>query len=192
MQIWKKEGCGTDNATLRQIIGEYRENGVQDIKSSSALTIYIKRLSTERLLEMYRIDSEATLQMLVDYIGVGAAMEKAIYMSISAGTSIICKEMKKKGWISPNDYEEVCKKYDERVAAAQAKADTAEEKMFEAIARQQEAEQEAAALQYEIVTLKAKLYDTYEALHDPTTKTEQKGDHSICRAREKTQSGSWG
>lgn len=187
-----KEGCGTDNATLRQIIGEYRENGVQDIKSSSALTIYIKRLSTERLLEMYRIDSEATLQMLVDYIGVGAAMEKAIYMSISAGTSIICKEMKKKGWISPNDYEEVCKKYDERVAAAQAKADTAEEKMFEAIARQQEAEQEAAALQYEIVTLKAKLYDTYEALHDPTTKTEQKGDHSICRVREKTQSGSWG
>lgn len=192
MQIWEKEDCGTYKPTLYQILEEYKKDGVQDIKSSSALAEYMKRLSTEKLLEMYRIDSEATLQILVDYIGVGAAVEKAIYMLISDSTSLIYKEMEKKGWISPNNYEEACKKYDERVAAAQAKADTAEERMFEAIARQQEAEQEAAALQYEIVTLKAKLYDTYEALHDPTTKTEQKGDHSICKVREKTQSGSWG
>ena len=113
-------------------------------------------------------------------------------MSICAGTSLIFDEMKKQGWISPSNYEEACKKYDERVEAAQAKADTAEERMLEAIRRQQEAEQEAAALRYEIVTLKAKLYDTYEALHDPTAKTETKGDHDLCRVREKTQSGSWG
>lgn len=192
MQIWEKEGCGTDNATLRQIIGEYRKDGVQGIESCGAITEYMEKLPTGKLLEMYRIDSEATLQILADYTGIKAGLESAIFMSVSACESLICEEMQKNGWISPNDYEEACKKYDERVAAAQAKADTAEERMFEAVRRQQEAEQEAAALQYEIVTLKAKLYDTYEALHDPTTKTEQKGDHSICRVREKTQSGSWG
>lgn len=191
-QIWQKEGCGTDSRTLRKVIEEFRENGVQGIKSSSCLTAYIEKLSDSTLLEMYRIDSDVTLQIMVDCLGVREAFEKAVFMAIATGSTFIAQTMAQQGWISQYNYAEACKKYDERVAKAQAEADEAQERMFEALRCKQAAEQEAEALKFEIVTLKAKLYDTYEAIHNPTDKNEVKGDHNKCKARtEKTPSGSW-
>ena len=43
-QIWEKDGCGTDNATLLKIVKEFRENGVQGLNSCAALTAYMQKL----------------------------------------------------------------------------------------------------------------------------------------------------
>lgn len=172
-QIWQQDGCGIDERSIRRVIGEFRENGVQGIESSSCLTAYIEKLSDSTLLEMYRIDSDVTLQIMVDCLGVREAFEKAVFMAIATGSTFIAQTMAQQGWISQYNYAEACKKYDERVAKAKAKADEAEDRMFEALRCQQAAEQEAEALKFEIVTLKAKLYDTYEAINNPTAKTDK-------------------
>lgn len=177
IQIWQQDGCGTSENTIRRVIGEFRENGVQGLNGQQCLTEYIRKMDVNALAYMYDLDADVTLQILVDCIGVKEAFEAAMRFT---------------NWISPCNYAEVCKKYDERVAKAQAEADEAQERMFEALRCKQAAEQEAEALKFEIVTLKAKLYDTYEAIHNPTDKNEVKGDHNKCKARtEKTPSGSW-
>ena len=161
MQIWEKDGIGTDRSTLRKIIGEFRTEGAQGIKSVQCLTNYIRRLDVNTLSLMYEMDKDVTLQILIDCVGAAEAFKAALKFS---------------GWISPEDYKEACKKYDERVGKAQAETDNAQTRLFAAIAREERLKEEIRYKNLEIVTLKAKLYDTYEAMNKPTEKSEVKGD----------------
>lgn len=186
-QIWEKEGCGTDNATLLKIVKEFRENGVQGLNSCAALTAYVQKLSDLSIEVMLRSDEEATLQILVDTEGAAAAFKRlsCVYAKDYA------EKLQLQGWINPKNYAEACEKYEERVGKAQAAADNAESKLFEALRRQEELEEEKEMLKFQIIALKAKLYDAYEAMNEPTDKNNIKGDMQPCRAKtEKTPSGS--
>lgn len=134
MQIWQKEGCGTDSSTLRQIIGEFRTNGVKNADSAHALAIYLGRLDGKTLLSMYSIDDEATLQMLVDYLGTKEAFRRCC-----AATAMLVPDT-------------------DRLAAVEAELDNW---IQEASARQKkirELTEKVRSQNNEIVTLKAKLY----------------------------------
>lgn len=168
IQIWQKDGCGTDESTIRRVIGEFRENGVQGINSQQCLSNYIQKLSKEEIFAMYDIDEEVTLQILVDSLGVKEAFKR--YCTVTT-------------MLAPNM---------DRLAAVEAELDNWQQ---EASARQQRIEElteKVRSQNYEIVTLKAKLYDTYEAMHNTTENSEVEGDHNKCRAKtEKTPSELW-
>lgn len=186
-QIWQSEGLGTNAPTLCKIIGEFRENGVQGITSLEALKTYIKKLSEEAIETMLRLDEEATLQILVDTEGAPAAFKRLcnIYAKDYA------EKLRLEGWISPQNYAEACQKYADRVAKAQAEKDNTENRLFEALRREDKLLKQIEDLQFTILVLKAKLYDTYEAMNEPTDKNIIKGDMQPCRAKtEKTPSGS--
>lgn len=175
-QIWQQEGCGTDAQTLKNIVREFKEQGVQGIESQQALTTYIKRLDANRMAAMYQMDKDAVLQMMIDCVGVKEAFEAAL---------------KFMGYMSPIDYAEACEKYEGRIGAAKAATDNTESRLFKALHREDNLLKEIEGLQYTILVLKAKLYDTYEAINKPTDKEQLKGDMQPCRTKtEKTPSGS--
>lgn len=186
-QIWEKEGCGTDNATLLKIVKEFRENGVQGLNSCAALTAYMQKLSDLSIEVMLRSDEEATLQILVDTEGAAAAFKRlsCVYAKDYA------EKLQLEGWISPKNYAEACEKYEERVAKAQAEKDNTESRLFETLHREDKLLKQIEDLKFTILALKAKLYDAYEAMNEPTDKNNIKGDMQPCRAKtEKTPSGS--
>ncbi len=186
-QIWQQDGCGTDNATILKVVKEFRENGVQGLNSCAALTAYMQKLSDLSLEVMLRTDEEATLQILVDTEGAPAAFKRLcnIYAKDYA------EKLQLEGWISPKNYAEACAKYEERVGAAKAATDNTESRLFEALHREDKLLKQIENLQYTILALKAKLYDAYEAMNEPTDKNNIKGDMQPCRAKtEKTPSGS--
>lgn len=186
-QIWEKEGCGTDNATLLKIVKEFRENGVQGLNSCAALTAYMQKLSDLSIEVMLRSDEEATLQILVDTEGAAAAFKRlsCVYAKDYA------EKLQLEGWISPKNYAEACEKYKERVAKAQAEKDNTESRLFETLHREDKLLKQIEDLKFTILALKAKLYDAYEAMNEPTDKNNIKGDMQPCRAKtEKTPSGS--
>lgn len=131
MQIWEKDGCGADRSTIRKILSEFKENGVSGLKSASALTNYLDRLNGSAILDMYSIDDETTLQMLVDYLGAKEAFRRCC-----AATCIHSDKWK------------------QEAAKRQEKIEEMQEKI--------------RLKDLEILTLKAKLYDTYEAHNIPT------------------------
>lgn len=186
-QIWEKEGCGTDNATLLKIVKEFRENGVQGLNSCAALTAYMQKLSDLSIEVMLRSDEEATLQILVDTEGAAAAFKRlsCVYAKDYA------EKLQLEGWISPKNYAKACEKYEERVAKAQAEKDNTESRLFETLHREDKLLKQIEDLKFTILALKAKLYDAYEAMNEPTDKNNIKGDMQPCRAKtEKTPSGS--
>lgn len=175
-QIWQQDGCGTDEQTLLNIIREFRGNGVQGMKSQQALTEYIRRLDVNQLARMYEMDTDATLQIMIDCVGAIEAFKKAVRFS---------------GYYSPQAHAEACEKYKERAAKAQAEKDNTESRLFEALHREDKLLKQIEDLKFTIIALKAKLYDAYEAMNEPTDKNNIKGDMQPCRAKtEKTPSGS--
>ena len=186
-QIWEKDGCGTDNATLLKIVKEFRENGVQGLNSCAALTAYMQKLSDLSIEVMLRSDEEATLQILVDTEGAAAAFKRlsCVYAKDYA------EKLQLQGWINPKNYAEACEKYEERVAKAQAEKDNTESRLFETLHREDKLLKQIEDLKFTILALKAKLYDAYEAMNTPTDKNTSKGDMHPCRVKtEKTPSGS--
>lgn len=178
IQIWQKDGVGTDDETLRRIIREFRENGVQGINSQQSLSMFIERMGDKQIDFMLEMDEETTLQILVDCVGAVAAFRRLLRIT---------------GNVSRKEYNEASRKYRERIENAQKVIDEANRCQYEAERRREDAEERIRALEFEVVTLKAKLYDTYEAIHEPTEKSEAKGAQQKCRMRtEQTQSGSWG
>lgn len=187
-QIWQKEGCGTDNATIMKIIKEFRENGVQGLNSCQALTAYIQKLSDISLEVMLRSDEATTLQILVDTEGAQAAFKRLnnIYAKDYA------ERMQLEGYISPKNYAEACEKYAERIAKAEAEKDNTESRLFETLHREDKLLQKIKDLECTILVLKAKLYDAYEAMNEPTEQNINKGDTAKCKAKtEKTPSELW-
>lgn len=172
IQVWESEGLGTDVTALCRVIGEFKTNGVQGITSLEALKTYIKRLNEEAIETMLQLDKEAALQILIDTKGAVAAFEQL-------------RNTYKK------EYDEVCDKYKERVTKVQAEKDNAESRLFKALRREDKLIERIEDLQFQILVLKAKLYDTYEAMNEPTDKNNIEGDMQPCRTKTgKTPSGS--
>ena len=76
VQLWQDEKLGTDKETLERALRIFREDGVQGIGSQQALESYIKKLDDNSLWEMYKIDEEATQQIITDCFGVMFAAKK--------------------------------------------------------------------------------------------------------------------
>lgn len=146
-QIWQQDGCGIDEKSIRRVIGEFRENGVQGIKSAQCLTEYMGRLDDVALANMFELDKDVTLQILVDCVGITQTIEK---------------------------YERIYEIRDKKTTSAlQAQLDNWQEAAFEMHEKIEELEATVRSKDFEIVTLKAKLYDTYEAINNPTAKTDK-------------------
>lgn len=171
IQVWESEGLGTDATALCRVIGEFKTNGVQGITSLEALKTYIKRLNEEAIETMLQLDEEAALQILVDTEGVAEAFEQL---------RKICRK----------EYEKICDRYEDRIAKTQAEKKNAENRLFEVLHREDKLLKQIEDLQFQILVLKAKLYDTYEAMHEATDEN-RKGDMQPCRTKTgKTPSGS--
>lgn len=69
VQLWQAEDLGTDKETLERVLHVFRSDGVQGMKSQQSLESYIKGLDNDSLRNMYEIDGEATIQILVDCFG---------------------------------------------------------------------------------------------------------------------------
>ena len=148
-QIWQQDGCGIDEVSIRRVIGEFRENGVQGIKSAQCLSEYMGRLDDIALAHMFELDKDVTLQILVDCVGITqtiAKYERIYGISILKGGQNTLRIFPKRKW---------------------------QEAAFEMHKTIEELEATVRSKDFEIVTLKAKLYDTYEAINNPTAKTDK-------------------
>lgn len=76
VQLWQAEDLGTDKETLERVLRVFRSDGVQGIESQKSLESYIKGLGNDSLRNMYEIDGEATIQILVDCFGAIFAAKK--------------------------------------------------------------------------------------------------------------------
>lgn len=146
-QIWQQDGCGIDERSIRRVIGEFRENGVQGIKSAQCLTAYMGRLDDIALAHMFELDKDVTLQILVDCVGITRTIE---------------------------NYERIYGIRDKKtIEALRTELDNWQEGAFELHKTIEELQETVRSKDLEIVTLKAKLYDTYEAINNPTAKTDK-------------------
>ena len=155
IQLWQSDGLGSDKETLKKVIDVYRIDGVQSEGSDQALRSYIKKLNNSKLQEMYQIDGETTLKILVDCFGAKQAFYKYAWIM----TDI--EKLKAHGWISPEDYAEVTEKYQKRVNALSDQIDTLDRKISIKNYECQEASLQIERLQNAIKLYKADLYDYY-------------------------------
>lgn len=163
-QIWQQDGCGIDERSIRRVIGEFRENGVQGIKSAQCLTAYMGRLDDTALAHMLELDKDVTLQILVDCVGITQTIEK---------------------------YERIYRIREKKTTEAlRAQLDNWQEATFKMREKIEELEATVRSKDSEIVTLKAKLYDTYEAMNNPTAKTDKGVKQQWKSKTEKTPSES--
>lgn len=90
MQIWQKDGFlpstrKSQRAAFIKILAEYRAHGAQGILSLNQLAAVMEKVDDTGLLEMYEIDDETTLQILVDCFGAKWAFQK---ITAAAGWSM--------------------------------------------------------------------------------------------------------
>lgn len=159
MQLWQSEYLGEDKDTLKKVLRIFRSDGVQGIESQKALENYVKRLSNYALREMYEMDEEAALQMLVDSIGVLGAFHK--YALLADCISMSTKEISDAGWISQEDYAEVTAKYEERTKKLNEEKDQILSDYTRAAQKAEDAEEKIFSLRDELAHCKSDLYDFY-------------------------------
>ncbi len=159
MQLWQSEYLGEDKDTLKKVLRVFRSDGVQGIESQKALENYVKRLSNYALREMYEMDEEAALQMLVDSIGVLGAFHK--YTLLAGCISMSTKEISDAGWISQEDYAEVTAKYEERIRAANKERDSALSSLSKLLGKDTHTQEEITKLKSALMQYKSDLYDFY-------------------------------
>lgn len=90
MQIWQKDGFlpstrKSQRAAFIKILAEYKAHGAQGILSLNQLAAVMEKMDDTGLLEMYEIDDETTLQILVDCFGAKRAFQK---ITAAAGWSM--------------------------------------------------------------------------------------------------------
>lgn len=159
VQLWQADGLGTDKETLERVLHVFRSDGVQGMKSQQSLEKYMKRLGNDSLRKMYEIDSEATIQILVDCFGAVTAFHK--FALIVEYIDIKKEELEQAGWISPAAYAEVVEKYKERTKKLNEEKDRILSEYTRAEQRAEEAEEKVFYLQDELAHYKADLYDFY-------------------------------
>lgn len=159
VQLWQADGLGKDKETLEKVLRIFRSDGVQGIESQQALNGYIERLSNDSLQNMYEIDEEATIQILVDCFGAVAAFHK--FALIVEYIDINKKELERAGWISPAAYTEAVGKYEERAKKLEEQKDRILSDYTRAAQIAEDAEEKIFSLQDELAHCKADLYDFY-------------------------------
>lgn len=160
VQLWQaEEGLGTDKETLERVLHVFRSDGVQGVKSQQSFESYIKGLDNDNLRTMYEIDSEATIQIMVDCFGASTAFYK--FTKIIDYEILSEKEMERAGWISPAAYAEVVGKYEERTKKLEDEKDKLLSRCEDAIQKADAAEKQSAKLQNTLAYYKADLYDFY-------------------------------
>lgn len=159
VQLWQADGLGIDKETLERVLRIFRRDGVQGMKSQQALDRYIRRLSNDSLRNMYEIDSDATIQIMVDCFGASTAFYK--FTSFIDYEIISEKEMERAGWISPAAYTEVVGKYEERTKKLEEQKDRILSDYTRAVQKAEDAEEKIFSLQDELAHCKADLYDFY-------------------------------
>lgn len=159
MQLWQADGLGTDKNMLEKVLRTFRSDGVQGIKSQQALCGYLQKLSDDSLREMFRIDMETTLQILVDCFGAMDAFNK--FTLIDRRTDKDEREWKRQGWITPSEYKEAVEKYEEQTEKLNEEKDRILSDYTRAAQKAEDAEIKISLLQEEITHYKADLYDFY-------------------------------
>ena len=159
VQLWQSDGLGTDKDTLEKVLRIFRNDGVQGIQSQQALNAYIQKLDDSKLKEMYEIDEEAAIQILVDCFGAAVAFRK--FALIAEYISVNIKELREAGWISPAAYAEVTAKYEECIKKANEEKDKILSDYTYAAWKAEEAEQRIKELWDTLAHYKADLYDFY-------------------------------
>lgn len=162
VQLWQADGLGTDKETLEKVLHIFRSDGIQGMKSWQALESYIKKLDDSSLWEMYKMDEEATLQILVDCFGaVTAAKRYSKWHEEILKTAIDVLQKEK----------ETAEQDAEANRAALLKIRDESRKEIERLEREysiinyekEEAEEQIKELKDELAHCKADLYDFYAA-----------------------------
>lgn len=157
VQLWQVDGLGTNKETLEKVLRIFRSDGVQGIESQQALNGYIQKLDDSCIREMYWIDAEATLQMLVDCYGAIVAFQKYV----KAEGFIKQEKVDSLGWISPVAYREVVGKYEESAKKLEEQKDRILSDYTRVAQKAEDAEEKIFSLQDELAHCKADLYDFY-------------------------------
>lgn len=154
MAVWERDGFGDSTECMERALKEFRERGTQNISSAQKLGLWLQKLSTEKLREMWIIDSEATLQMLVDHFGAEKAFEKYTRFAVSVED---CKKiLAEAGYII---FDKGLYEADRKAKAAHTNALEAErEKNFEEVETWRRIAQRA---EKNLLPLKIALFDAY-------------------------------
>lgn len=159
IQPWQSDGLGTNKKDLERVVNTFKLDGVCGIKSEQALRKYITKLGDNCLREMYQIDEETTVQILVDCFGAVKAFHK--FALIAEYIGVNRKELHEAGWISPEAYEEVIAKYEERCKKLEEQKDKVLSDYQRAAWVAEDAEKRIAELEDTLKHYKADLYDFY-------------------------------
>lgn len=76
MAVWEKDGIGTSDKWLRRVIEDFRSEGTKDMHSTNLLRVYMDRLSLDILKDLYVMDKEALLEILVNCYSTQDAFQK--------------------------------------------------------------------------------------------------------------------
>lgn len=66
MATWERDGTGTSTKWLRRVLEDFRTEGTKDMNSTQCLRDYMARLSNDRMKEMYNMDEDAFLEILLN------------------------------------------------------------------------------------------------------------------------------
>lgn len=74
-QIWCVEGLPVNSDSMKRVIKNFKENGIKNELSRQSLRHFLKKISDDIILEMYDMDADATLEMLVECFGARIAFD---------------------------------------------------------------------------------------------------------------------
>lgn len=149
-QIWKVNGLGTARETLKQVIHEFKENGIQGESSKLALEKYINRMSNKDLHKMIGLDNEAAIQILADCYGVMYAARKYSEW----GNDILEKEKQ--------EAEVKCEELYRTIGEKNRELELIVDERDSAVFGETEAKEKIKDLEYKLALYKADLFDFYE------------------------------
>lgn len=137
----------------------YRKEGTDGIAELTQLQSLIGHCTIEQIWKMIDYNTEVAVEILINCKGNADALK--MYEDYLT---------QHRGWVTDTDYKEVCEKYDARVKNAQAERDEAARQRDEYATKLHNAAEcadgfdgEVRRLKNEVICLKARLFDAYEA-----------------------------
>ena len=137
----------------------YKKEGTDGIEELTQLQMLIGHCTIEQIWKMIDYNTEVAVEILINCKGNTDAL--GMYEDYLTQHC---------GWVTADNYNEVCKKYDARVRKAQEECDEMrrqrdeyETKLHNAVNNANDSDDEVRRLKNEIIRLKARLFDAYEA-----------------------------
>lgn len=155
-QIWSVEGLPVNGDTIKTVIKHFKESGIKNEISKQSLTAFLKKISDDMLLEMYDMDADATLEMLVECFGVRIAFDG---INCAAGFTFKnrqqqIEELKAEAEENRKALAETRRKSNERIDALKAECENWAKNC-------EDAQEEVRKLKEILAHYKADLYDFY-------------------------------